>query len=89
CNIDKLDAAGNLLLQSVAEAGFADPVKYDFHLKTGSPCIDKGVTLGKLDDFDLKPKFQYVHPAKSEPRPASGPLDVGALEYVPAGAKER
>jgi hypothetical protein len=88
CNIDKLDAAGNLLLKSVAEAGFVDPVKYDYHLTAGSPCIDKGVPPGKADDFDLKPKFQYVHAAKTEPRPAGGPLDVGALEYVPAGTPE-
>jgi hypothetical protein len=83
CNIDKLDAAGNLLLKSVDEAGFVDPVKYDYHLTADSPCIDKGVPLGKADDFDLKPKFQYVHAAKAEPRPVVGLLDVGAFQHAP------
>ena len=89
CNIDHVEAGGNLLLKSVAEAGFADPARYDYRLRPGSPCIDKGMAVGKVDDFDLTPKFQYIHPAKSEPRPVVGPLDVGAMEYAPAGTSGR
>jgi hypothetical protein len=88
-NIDNIEAGGNLLLRSVAEAGFVDPAAYDYRLEAGSPCIDKAAPLGKVDDRDLKPKFQYVHPAKAEPRPVVGLLDVGALEYAPPGTMER
>jgi hypothetical protein len=83
------DAAGNLTFRTAAEAGVADAARFDFHLKAGSPCIGKGVftgkgVAGKLGDFDLTPKFQYVHPCQKEPRSLRGKLDVGAFQYVPA-----
>ena len=81
-NAPKFEEAGNLLVKTVAEAGFADPSKYDFHLKPGSPCISKAVAPGKVGDFDLTPSLQYVHPAKSEPRPKGDALDVGALQHA-------
>ncbi|HUU32067.1 MAG TPA: right-handed parallel beta-helix repeat-containing protein [Phycisphaerae bacterium] len=84
-NSDHIEAAGNLLLRSVAEAGFVDPDGFDYRLKAGSPCIDKAAPLGKVDGLDLMPKFQYVHPAQAEPRPVVGLLDVGAMEYAPPG----
>jgi len=80
-NCAKAEVAGNLLLKVSAEAGFVDAAKYDYHLKAGSPCIDQGVAPGKAGDFDLTPKFQYVHPCKAEPRPVVGQLDVGAFEH--------
>jgi hypothetical protein len=89
CNIATAETAGNLLFKTAAEAGVADAAKYDFHLKSGSPCIDKGVAPGKVGDFDLTPTFQYIHPGKNEPRPAAGKLDVGAFEYAPAKSKSR
>jgi hypothetical protein len=85
CNLAKVDAAGNVIVTSVAQAGLADPAKYDYHLVAGSPAIDKGVPAGQAGDFDLTPKFQYVHPCRLEPRPVVGPLDAGAMEYSPAG----
>jgi len=77
-------AAGNLLFKSRTEPGFVDPAKFDFHLQPNSSAIDKAVAVGKLEGVSLVPTEQYVHPHQREPRPARGPLDVGALEYVPA-----
>ncbi len=68
---------------TAAEAGLVDPAKFDFHLKAGSPCIGRGVAAGKAGDFDLTPTLQYVHPCKSEPRPAGSRLDVGAYQFAP------
>ena len=81
-NSSRAETAGNLLFQTAAEAGVVDAARYDFHLRAGSPCIDHGVTAGMVGDFDLTPKFQYVHPARSEPRPVVGRLDVGAYEFT-------
>jgi hypothetical protein len=80
-NVASPDAAGNLLFKTAAEAGLVDAATYNYHLKAGSPCINRGVEAGKLGDFDLTPKFQYVHPSGQEPRPAVGKLDVGAFEF--------
>ncbi|MGA2032871.1 MAG: right-handed parallel beta-helix repeat-containing protein [Thermoguttaceae bacterium] len=80
-NWPKVEAAGNLLFKTVAEAGLANPAKYDYHLTADSPCIGKGVPAGKFGDFDLTPTQQYVHPCKGEPRAAGGPLDVGAYQF--------
>jgi hypothetical protein len=78
----KFEESGNLIFKTAAEAGLLDPEKFDFRLKKGSPCIGKGVDPGKFGDFSLTPEFQYVHPAKSEKRPADGKLDVGACEFA-------
>jgi hypothetical protein len=80
-NWPKVDAAGNLLLKTVAEARLANPEHYDYHLTGNSPCIGKGVAAGRSGDFDLTPSEQYVHPCKSEPRPAAGSVDVGAYAW--------
>jgi len=80
-NWPKVEAAGNLLFKTVATARLANPAKYDYHLRAGSPCIGKGVTAGFFGEFDLTPTEQYVHVAKSEPRPPGGPLDVGAFQW--------
>jgi hypothetical protein len=73
------------LFKTVAEAGLVDPAIYDYRLKADSPCIGKGVAAGKFGDFDLTPTEQYVHPCRSEPRPAAGPLHVGACQSGAVG----
>jgi len=70
---------GNVLLQSVEDALFVDPSQYDYHLTAGSPAIGKGTAVSTADGVELTPKFQYVHPATMEPRPAANPLDAGAF----------
>jgi MYXO-CTERM domain-containing protein len=71
------DAAGTF------EAGdpmFVDAAKYDYHLKTGSPCVDAGVAPGTVPEFNLTPELHYVHPASTQPRILVGTLDQGAFE---------
>jgi hypothetical protein len=80
----KFEESGNLIFKTAAEAGFVDAAAFDFHLKAGSPCIDKGVDPGKFGEFSLVPESQYVHPAKTEKRPTVGALDVGAFELKEA-----
>jgi Right handed beta helix region len=70
------------------DPGFVNRAKYDYHLKTGSPAIDAGIDPGTGNGFQLIPKAQYAHPLAEQPRPRSGPLDLGAFEYShPASRK--
>lgn len=80
-NCPQVEAAGNLVLKTVAEARLANPEKFDYHLTAASPGIGQGVAAGRFGDFDLTPTEQYVHPCQSEPRPAVEPLDVGAFPW--------
>ena len=61
---------------------FVNPAEWDYRLKKGSPCIDKGVDPGKAGELALKPEFQYLHPCSSEKRPDDGKIDVGAHEFA-------
>ena len=81
-NHPKAEEAGNIVLESVAEARLADPARYDYRLQADSPAIDKGVEPGKAGEISLVPEFQYVHPAKAEKRPDHGKIDVGAYEFA-------
>lgn len=60
---------------------FVNARGYDYHLKAGSPAIDKGADPGSDESFSLAPVFQYVHPACAEGRKAVGPWDIGAYEF--------
>lgn len=64
---------------------FEDPANYNYHLKDGSPAIDKGSDPGTGAGVDLTPKFHYVHAAMTEDRPVNGVIDVGAYEVAPMG----
>ncbi|UQA55206.1 right-handed parallel beta-helix repeat-containing protein [Polyangium aurulentum] len=59
---------------------FVNKAGFDYHLKLGSPAVDKGVAPGMADTFDLTPKYHYVHPAGVIGRAAVGVIDVGAYE---------
>jgi hypothetical protein len=49
---------------------FVNPANYDFHLQSGSPCINKGMNVGISHDIDGTSIFQGSAP------------DIGAYEYI-------
>jgi hypothetical protein len=57
--------------------GFVDAGAQDYRLMNSSLCIDAGTSL-RPEANDLS--RQYVKHRASEPRPSSGPLDIGAFE---------
>jgi hypothetical protein len=60
---------------------FVNPAAYDFHLKAGSPAIDKGTAPGSAFGYDMTPKFEYVHPLQNVARTLGGAaIDRGAYE---------
>jgi hypothetical protein len=51
---------------------FSNPASFDLHLKSGSPAIDSGVSVGFVSsDFDDVPR----------PQPPGDAFDIGAYEY--------
>ncbi len=66
-----------------ADAGFADPAGYDYHLTPASiGAIDKGTAPGVgISGFSLSPVSLYVHPRNGRNRPADATIDIGAYEY--------
>ncbi len=61
--------------------GFVDATAQDYHLNGSSACIDAGTSLlPEANDLSR----QYVKHRASEPRPTSGPLDIGAFEVQPS-----
>lgn len=70
----------NLIL---AEAGLAEASGYDFRLRPRSPAIDAARPgIRTREQKPLLPTRQYRHPRGSEPRPNSGPPDIGAYELI-------
>lgn len=78
-----VEARNNVTLD---EANLADRGRYDYRLTAGSPAIDAGGDPGRARGASLVPTAQYLHPLGAVPRPAVGPLDVGAYEYRGAAA---
>jgi hypothetical protein len=60
---------------------FVNPAAQDYHLNTSSVCLNAGASLPPEPDQVLR---QYVKHRASEPRPSSGPLDIGAFEIQQA-----
>ncbi len=66
-------------------ADFVNQERYDYRLKSAmSTVVNQGVTpeLAK-NGFILTPAYQYLHPAKIEPRAVNGAIDIGAYEFLP------
>lgn len=59
----------------------ASTATYDYHLLTGSPCVDAGQDPGMTaGGVALSPTMEYVHPAMVEGRVSVGAIDIGAYE---------
>lgn len=69
-----------------ASPGFLDEAAQDFRLAGGSACIDAAAPMHAAVLPDHAPARQYVVHRSGEPRPAAGPLDLGAFEYCPPGS---
>jgi hypothetical protein len=64
-----------------ASPGFVNEASQDYHLNSSSSCIDAGTSLHpEANDLSR----QYVTHRASEPRPSSGPIDIGAFELQQA-----
>ena len=71
------NSTGNLCtLTGIAANVFQDTLSQDFHLRAGSPAQGTGVPLSSLG---LNVDKDGV------PHPPTGPVDVGAYQYVPWG----
>jgi hypothetical protein len=66
---------------ATARVALADPREAGFQLSADSYAIDAAVDPPQAGDWDLRPAFEYVHPAAIRPRPIIYLPDVGALEF--------
>ena len=63
---------------------FVDEKNFNYHLKPGSPAIDAATPPGlSLDEYPLRPSFEYLHPACGERR--LNAKDIGALAFHSSG----
>jgi MYXO-CTERM domain-containing protein len=69
--------AGNF---TTGDPMLVDRAGFDYHLKTGSPCVNAGVDPGTGAGMSLLPTLEYVHPASREARTSVGVIDIGAYE---------
>lgn len=66
---------------TIAAAGFANSLLYDYHLTTGSTAQNAGVSAGVASSgLSLTPALEYAHPAAQSTRATTGAIDVGAYE---------
>ena len=76
---------------TIAAAGFANSVLYDYRLTTGSTAQNAGVNAGTASSgLSLTPAYEYAHPAAQSTRTITGAIDIGAYELpepVPASVK--
>jgi len=63
------------------KSDFADLSNFDYRLKPRAAAIGRGVDPGSAQGVALRPTDEYVHKAQGRPRPDSGKLDAGALQY--------
>ena len=74
----------NITNIQLLQADFINKLDFDYRLKqTMTDVINQGVTPGVAKNgFVLTPKYQYVHPVATKPRPINGKMDIGAYEFV-------
>jgi len=79
------DLAGNF---ETGDPMLVNAAGYDYHLQPGSPCVDMGIDVAAVGEFNLTPDHQYVHPANTESRIAVGQIDIGAYELNGGGGPD-
>lgn len=67
----------NFFVSNTSEAGFVDPGKHNYHLKKGSPAIDKGKDVSS---YGIRVDYE------NDKRPQGNTYDIGAYEYASAGS---
>jgi hypothetical protein len=75
-----------------ADPAYQNPDQVDFHLQPNSPCIDAGINVGLIQDFDqvsipqgLKPDMgAFEYPSGSPPTPTPTHTPPPSFEDVPA-----
>jgi hypothetical protein len=75
----KAEARANL---RTAKADFVAPEKLDYRPTARAGGIGKGIDAGSPYGFALRPSAEYQHPVGMRPRPAAGPLDLGAHQHT-------
>jgi hypothetical protein len=65
-----------------ASPGFLNEASQDFHLASGSACINAGGNLNPAVLPTHNVVRQYIKHLSSEPRPNDGLFDIGAFEFV-------
>ena len=68
----------------ISEPRFVDPANHDYHLLSGSPCIDSGDS-SNTPELDFDGNCRYDDP-ETEPNIGVGSIsymDIGAYEYFP------
>jgi len=71
--------AGNFI---APRAGFANPGQMNFALTPTSPARNIGAEPGIVNGWPARPTAQYIHPARTVPRPNDGRIDIGAYEFL-------
>lgn len=56
---------------------------FPFAVQPDCSSIDSGIFMENSSQFDLMPRYEYVHPLTKHTRRSAGQIDVGAFEYNP------
>lgn len=81
-----VDSTNNWNVATISDAGLVNASGFDYHLLSTSQAIDKGASVGttsaQAGSFGLTPLYEYKHAVNKTVRTVSGPIDLGAYEYV-------
>jgi hypothetical protein len=78
--VGPVEQVGNVIDTSRA---VRDRTGFDYRPAPRSAAIDAAAVVEALPGIDLVPVAEYRHPAGAAPRTRHGPLDAGALEWLP------
>lgn len=77
------DNSDNLIDDNIANIGFIQAEKFDYHLMTSSKARDAGVLINKkIKGYQLQANLMYKDTCQFEKRAYDGKIDIGAFEYA-------